>query len=182
VFGTIAADIPHVLGLPLWLTSGVYLAAVLGIFALWYESEGTLSFAGVTRGRSEGTYWAAVVATFALGTAMGDLTAGTWGLGNLALGSMFCGLIVLPLPARRFVGLSHVTAFWTACVLTRPLGASFADWTGSPLARGGPGVPTGLVAAGWAAAIGWVVAVLAIARRNGATVPAADGIDAVVRR
>jgi len=109
----------------------VYLAAVLAIFAVWYRLEGTLSFAGITRGRSERFYWAAAIATLALSTAVGDLTADTWHLGNLVSGFMFCGLI-LPLPARRFLGLSYVAAFWTAYVLTRRLGASFADWMGGP--------------------------------------------------
>src|ERR671921_482181 len=68
VFGTMAADIPHFLGLSLWLTTAFYLAAVLAIFAVWYRKEGTLSFASITRGRSEAFYWTAVVATFALGT------------------------------------------------------------------------------------------------------------------
>lgn len=172
VFGTMVADIPHFLGLSLWVTSGIYFAAVLAIFAFWYRSEGTLSFAGITRGRSEGFYWAAVVATFALGTAVGDLTADTWGLGNLASGFMFCGLIVLPLLARRFLGLGYVAAFWSAYVLTRPLGASFADWMGSPTFRGGLGHPMALVALGWAAAIVLVVAFLAITGRTRAAVRA----------
>lgn len=166
VFGTMAADVPHFLGLSLWLTSGLYLAAVLAIFAGWHRSEGTLSFASIGRGRSEAFYWAAVLATFALGTAVGDLTADTWHLGNLVSGFLFCGLIVLPLLARRFAGLSHVAAFWAAYVLTRPLGASFADWMGSPPFRGGLGVPMALVAVGWALAIALVVVWLAVTRRN----------------
>jgi uncharacterized membrane-anchored protein len=166
VFGTMAADIPHFLGLSLWLTSGVYLAAVLAIFAVWYRTEGTLSFASITRGPSERFYWAAVVATFALGTAVGDLTADTWHLGNLISGFMFCGLIVLPLLARRFLGLSYVTAFWTAYVLTRPLGASFADWMGGPSFRGGLGIETALVAVLWGVAILLVAAYLVVAHRR----------------
>ena len=162
VFGTMAADIPHFLGLSLYLTTAFYLAAVIAIFAVWYRLEGTLSFAGITRGRSERFYWAAVVATFALGTAVGDLTADTWHLGNLVSGFLFCGLIVLPLLARRFLGLGHVAAFWLSYVLTRPLGASFADWMGSPSFRGGLGIPMALVAVGWAAAIGLVVVGLAV--------------------
>jgi uncharacterized membrane-anchored protein len=172
VFGTMAADIPHFLGISLWVTSAVYLAAVLAIFAVWYRVEGTLSFASITRGRREAFYWAAVVATFALGTAVGDLTADTWRLGNLVSGIMFCGLIALPVLVRRWFGLSHVAAFWTAYVLTRPLGASFADWMGAPAFRGGLGIPTWLVAVLWALAIAVVAAVLAVHRRRGALTPA----------
>jgi uncharacterized membrane-anchored protein len=166
VFGTMAADIPHFLGLSLWSTSGVYLAAVIAIFAVWHRSEGTLSFASITRGRSEAFYWAAVVATFALGAAVGDLTADTWHLGNLVSGFMFCGLIVLPLLARRFLGPSYVAAFWTAYVLTRPLGASFADWMGSPSFRGGLGIPTALVAVLWGLGIAVVALGLVVTRRR----------------
>jgi len=122
VFGTMAADIPHFLGISLWITSGAYLLGVLGIFAVWYRLEGTLSFASITRGRREAFYWAAVVATFALGTAVGDLTADTWHLGNLVSGIVFGILIAVPVLARRWAGLNHVAAFWTAYVLTRPLG------------------------------------------------------------
>jgi uncharacterized membrane-anchored protein len=171
VFGTMAADIPHFLGLSLWLTSGVYLAAVLAIFAVWYRSEGTLSFASITRGRSERFYWAAVIATFALGTAVGDLTADTWHLGNLVSGFMFCGLIVLPLLARRFLGMGYVAAFWTAYVLTRPLGASFADWMGGPSFRGGLGIETALVAVLWGLAILVVALYLVVAHRRRAVRP-----------
>jgi uncharacterized membrane-anchored protein len=166
VFGTMAADIPHFLGLSLWLTTAFYLAAVLAIFAVWYRKEGTLSFASITCGRSEAFYWTAVVATFALGTAVGDLTADTWQLGNLVSGFMFCVLIVLPLLARRFLGLGYVAAFWTAYVLTRPLGASFADWMGGPTFRGGLGVETALVAVLWGVAILVVALCLVVAHRR----------------
>ena len=161
VFGTMAADIPHFLGIPLWITSAGYLLAVLAIFAVWYRLEGTLSFASITRGRREAFYWAAVVATFALGTAVGDLTADSWHLGNLVSGFLFCGLIALPVLARRWFGLNYVAAFWTAYVLTRPLGASFADWMGGPTFRGGLGVPTALVAVLWGLAILGVAAYVA---------------------
>ena len=184
IFGTMAADIPHFLGLSLWLTSGIYLAAVIAIFAVWHRLEGTLSFAGITRGRSEAFYWAAVVATFALGTAVGDLTADTWHLGNLLSGVMFCGLIVLPLLARRFFGLSYVAAFWTAYVLTRPLGASFADWMGGPTFRGGLGIPTALVAVMWTVGIAAVAAYLVVSHRNRApqaAIPADSRTGVVVR-
>ena len=122
IFGTMAADIPRGLGIDLWVTTGVYLAAVVVIFVLWYRTEGTLSFSAITAGRREWFYWAAVLATFALGTALGDLTADVWGLGNLASGLMFLVLIVLPMIATRWLGLDAVAGFWIAYVLTRPLG------------------------------------------------------------
>jgi uncharacterized membrane-anchored protein len=167
VFGTMAADLPHFLGVPLWAISAGYLLAVLAIFGVWYRLEGTLSFAGITGGRREAFYWAAVVATFALGTAVGDLTAQNWGLGNLVSGIMFAVLIVLPVLARRWFGLSAVAAFWISYVLTRPLGASFADWMGTPSFHGGLGIEMALVAALWALAIAGFVAYPAVTRRGG---------------
>jgi uncharacterized membrane-anchored protein len=166
VFGTMAADVPHFLGVPLWATTTGYLLAVLAIFLTWYRLEGTLSFAGITAGRREALYWAAVVATFALGTAVGDLTADTWGLGNLASGIGFAVLIVLPVAGHRWLGLNAVAAFWISYVLTRPLGASFADWMGSPSFRGGLGIEMALVAGLWALAIAGVAVHLAVTHRR----------------
>jgi uncharacterized membrane-anchored protein len=148
------------------VTSAGYLLAVLAIFGVWFRLEGTLSFSGITGGRREAFYWAAVVATFALGTAVGDLTAQNWGLGNLGSGIMFAVLIVLPVLAHRWFGLNAVAAFWISYVLTRPLGASFADWMGTPAFRGGLGIEMALVAALWALAIAGFVAYLAVTRRN----------------
>jgi hypothetical protein len=107
-----------------------------------------------------------VVATFALGTAVGDLTADTWGLGNLASGIGFAVLIVLPVAGHRWLGLNAVAAFWISYVLTRPLGASFADWMGSPSSRGGLGIGMAVVAGLWALAIAGVAVHPAVARRR----------------
>jgi uncharacterized membrane-anchored protein len=110
------------------------------VFATWYRCEGTLSMHSVTTPRRELFYWATVVATFALGTAVGDLTAVTLGLGYLSSAIVFALVITVPGLAYRFLGLNAVVAFWTAYVLTRPLGASVADWLGKPTANGGVGV------------------------------------------
>lgn len=166
IFGTMAADLPHFLGIPVSVISAAYLAAVLLIFLFWYRAEGTLSFASIDTRRRETYYWAAVIATFALGTAVGDWTAQGWGLGNLGSGIMFCVLIALPLLARRLFGLNAVAAFWIAYIITRPLGASFADWMGSPTFRGGLGIEMALVAVMWLAAILAFVGYLAVRRRG----------------
>jgi uncharacterized membrane-anchored protein len=166
VFGTMVADIPHFLGIPLWATSSAYLVAVLVIFFMWFRAEGTLSFSSITGGRREAFYWAAVVATFALGTAVGDLTADSWRLGFLVSGIMFAVLFAVPPLARRALGLNAVAAFWIAYVLTRPLGASFADWMGAPPFRSGLGIGTALVAAVWALAIVGFLGHLAVARKD----------------
>jgi uncharacterized membrane-anchored protein len=142
-----AADLPHSLGANLWATSAVYLLAVLVLLAWWHRREGTLSFSSITAGRREAFYWAAVLLTFALGTAVGDLSADVWGWGNLASGLFFTLLIGLRFLATRWCGLSAIAGFWLAHILTRPLGASFADWMSTPDGHGGLGWGASLVAA-----------------------------------
>jgi uncharacterized membrane-anchored protein len=132
VFGTMAADVPHFLGIPVWATSSAYLLAVVVIFALWHRSEGTLEFGSINSRRRESYYWAAVLATFALGTAVGDLTAFSWGWGALTAGIVFAALFCPPGAARRWLGLNGVAAFWSAYVLTRPFGASPTGWAAPP--------------------------------------------------
>ena len=101
--------------------------------------------------------------------AVANLTANTWGLGNLGSGIMFCGLVVLPLLARRWLGLTYVAAFWTAYVLTRPIGASLADRMGGPPFRGGLGIATPLVAVLWGLGMLAVALSLVVAQRRRAT-------------
>ncbi|MFJ3959172.1 hypothetical protein [Arthrobacter sp. NPDC090010] len=148
VFGTMAADVIHVvLGVP-YLVSTLGFACVLAlVFWAWRRSEGTLSIHSITGGRRELFYWAAVLATFALGTAAGDLLAYTAGLGFFAAGVVFAVLFAIPGIAHRLAGLNATLAFWTAYVITRPLGASFADWSGKDTAVGGLGWGDGPVAA-----------------------------------
>jgi uncharacterized membrane-anchored protein len=129
VFGTGASDTLHIaLGVP-YAGTTIFWALVLAfIFRRWYRSEGTLSIHSITTHRREKYYWATVFVTFALGTALGDFTATVLDLGFLGSGILFFGLILLPLISWRFFRLNSVTAFWSAYVLTRPLGASFADY------------------------------------------------------
>lgn len=137
IFGTMAADVMHVvLGIP-YLVSTIFFAAILAIvFILWYASEKTLSIHTVYRGRRELFYWATVMATFALGTAAGDMTASTLHLGYFPSLILFAVLFALPGLAYWLVGLNEVAAFWFAYIITRPLGASFADWVGKPYLGG----------------------------------------------
>ena len=137
VFGTMAADALHLfLGLSYYVTSAFYALVVATLFLVWHRVEGTLSIHSITSVRRERFYWCTVLATFALGTAVGDLTGITLNLGFLGSGLLFLGLILIPLIAWR-LGLNPVIAFWTAYVLTRPLGASFADWLAKPPSVGG---------------------------------------------
>ncbi len=137
VFGTMAADVTHVvMGIP-YLVSTVFFASFLAIiFTTWYASENTLSIHSVYAGRRELFYWSTVIATFALGTAAGDMTASTLGLGYFPSLVLFGVLFVLPALAYWRFGLNEIVAFWFAYIVTRPLGASFADWLGKPYLGG----------------------------------------------
>ena len=157
VFGTMAADILHIgLGIPYLVSSIFFFIVLLIIFALWFRSEKTLSIHSIHTTRREAFYWSTVLATFALGTATGDMTATTLHLGYFASGILFLILIVLVTAlhyaAKAVLGAAHrhqsrnaVLAFWLAYILTRPLGASFADWMGVSAARGGLAWGTGPV-------------------------------------
>jgi uncharacterized membrane-anchored protein len=131
VFGTMAADVMHVgLGIEYWQSTVFFASALAIIFVLWYVSERTLSIHTIYPGRRELFYWATVMATFALGTAAGDLTAFTLGLGFFTSILLFAALFALPALGYWLFGLNEVFAFWFAYVVTRPLGASVADWLG----------------------------------------------------
>lgn len=146
VVGTMVADVVHLIGVPYLWSSVICLVTVAVLFSLWYAREGTLSIHSVDRRSRELFYWATVSATFALGTAVGDLAAISFGWGYLISVLVFAGLIVIPLIGWRWFGLNAVFAFWAAYVLTRPLGASFADWLAKPASRGGLGFGDGPVA------------------------------------
>ena len=186
VFGTMCADAVHLFWVPYPLSTSLYGVATAVVLYWWYRSEGTLSIHSITTAQRERFYWLTVLATFALGTAAGDMTATTLHLGFLDSGLLFAGAIALPLIAWRF-GLNSVAAFWIAYVLTRPLGASFADWLGKPkhvaanVAKGlgssvakGLGLGDGPVALIAAVLIIGCVAVTARAQRPGVR-HAADG-------
>ncbi|HEY2335728.1 MAG TPA: hypothetical protein VGH58_12075 [Solirubrobacterales bacterium] len=162
VFGTMAADVLHVgLGVP-YIASTIFYAIVLAVvFRTWYLSEGTLSIHSITTQRRELFYWAAVLATFALGTAAGDLTAVTFGLGYFGSIFLFGAIIAIPAVGYFRFGMNSILAFWFAYVLTRPIGASVADWLAVSSARGGLALGTGQVSLVLAAAIAGFVYYLA---------------------
>ncbi|MGW1082848.1 COG4705 family protein [Kitasatospora sp. NPDC002522] len=163
VFGTMAADVAHVaLGVPYAVSAPAFALALAAIFALWRRTEGTLAVDTVRGGRREVYYWAAVMATFALGTAVGDLTAATLGWGYLPSGLLFAALIAVPALGHRVLRLPPVLAFWWAYVLTRPLGACFADWAGVSHQRGGLDLGTGPVSLVLAVVIAVAVGRLAV--------------------
>jgi uncharacterized membrane-anchored protein len=174
VFGTMAADVLHVgLGVP-YIVSTVFYAIVLAVvFRAWYLSEGTLSIHSITTPRRELFYWAAVLATFALGTAAGDLTAVTFGLGYFGSILLFLGIIAIPALGYFRFGMNSILAFWFAYVVTRPVGASVADWLSVSSARGGLALGTGPVSLVLAAAIAAFVYYLAKTGKD--TPPDQDG-------
>ena len=146
IFGTMAADVVHiVLGVPYLDSSVAFAAALAVIFVSWYATEKTLSIHSIYTPRRELFYWATIMATFALGTAVGDMTASTFGLGYFASGLLFAALFALPALGYRLFRLNAIFAFWFAYVMTRPLGASFADWFGKPRSISGLGLGTGLI-------------------------------------
>jgi uncharacterized membrane-anchored protein len=167
VFGTMAADVLHVgLGIP-YIVSTTFFAIALGvIFTVWYTSEKTLSIHSIFTRRREVFYWATVLATFALGTAAGDMTATTMHLGYLASGGLFAVLITLPALAYWRLGMNEVAAFWFAYILTRPLGASFADWAGKAHGLGGLGLGDGSVSLVLTVLIAGFVGYLTISRSD----------------
>ena len=167
VFGTMAADAVHLVGLPYAVTTTVYLVVVGALFWLWRRSEGTLSVHSITTRRRELFYWTTVLASFALGTAAGDFTADQLRLGYLPSVGLFAAAIALPAVGWRFFRLNPVVAFWTAYVLTRPLGASIADWLGKPASHGGGlGLGDGPVAGVAVALIAALVTYLTLRRSD----------------
>jgi uncharacterized membrane-anchored protein len=146
VFGTMAADgVKDGLGLSYAITTPFFALVVGVIFYLWYRSEGTLSIHSITTARREKYYWAAVLATFALGTAAGDMTAMTLNLGFFGSAVLFGALFAIPGILWWRGTLSPIIAFWASYVITRPLGASFADWFGKPHDQTGLGLGDGTV-------------------------------------
>jgi uncharacterized membrane-anchored protein len=128
IFGTMAADGIHDgASIPYAVTTPLFALVTAAVFLLWYRSEGTLSIHSITTRRREGYYWAAVLATFALGTAAGDLTALSLNLGFWPSVLLFASVISIPAVGWWRFNMNPIFAFWFAYVLTRPLGASFAD-------------------------------------------------------
>jgi uncharacterized membrane-anchored protein len=154
IFGTMAADGVHVqLGIP-YVVSAVFFAVVLAVILVtWYACEKTLSIHSIHTRRRELFYWATVMTTFALGTAVGDLSANTLHWGYFVSGVVFAVIFAVPALGHWRFGMAAIPAFWFAYIVTRPFGASFADWVGVTADRGGLGWGTGPVSLGLAMVI-----------------------------
>src|SRR3954451_13034473 len=167
VFGTMVADgLKDGLGLSYAVTTPIFAVIVAAVFVFWYRSEGTLSIHSIDTPRRERFYWAAVLATFALGTAAGDMTAMTLSLGFLPSAVLFAVLIAIPGLLYWRGRLGAVAAFWAAYVVTRPLGASFADWLGKPHAQTGLGLGDGTVSMIGLALFAALVSYVALTKRD----------------
>jgi uncharacterized membrane-anchored protein len=167
IFGTMAADVLHVaLGVPYFASATLFAIALAAVFILWHRTEHTLSIHSIDRPRRELCYWAAVVATFALGTSAGDLTATTLHLGYLGSIVAFAVVLLIPAAGYRWLGWNAIFSFWFAYVITRPVGASIADWLGKPSDVGGLGIGSGVVSPVLAILIACLVAYLAVTRSD----------------
>jgi uncharacterized membrane-anchored protein len=165
IFGTGVSDFLHLdAGIPYAGTTLLWAVVLAAIFLIWYRSEGTLSIHSITTQRREAFYWATVFATFALGTALGDFTATSLGLGYLASTVLFGVVILVPALAWWRLGLNSITAFWMAYVVTRPLGASIADYISKPAYLSGLGFGDGPTALVFTAAVLIFVSYLTIAQ------------------
>ncbi|MDR7071468.1 COG4705 family protein [Fictibacillus barbaricus] len=143
IVGTLVTDnlVDH-FGVALQTTTIFFTIALLVTFIAWYRSEKTLSIHSIYTKKREAFYWMAILFTFALGTAAGDLIAEGLHLGYLVSGFIFVGLIAVVIIGYYMFKLNAVWAFWIAYILTRPLGASFGDLLSQPHKHGGLGLGT----------------------------------------
>src|SRR4051812_47625123 len=180
VVGTqITDNLSDNIGVSLVTTTTVFSVVLAVVFAIWWRFERTLSIHTIVTSRREGFYWLAILFTFALGTAAGDLTAERLNVGYWKSALMFGGLIALiaavhyALRLRLPAAANAVLAFWLAYILTRPLGASIGDELSQAKADGGLGVGTTVTSFAFLGAILAVVVFLTITRRDATEVVAA---------
>ncbi|MEO7634855.1 MAG: hypothetical protein ABIS38_04300 [Sphingomicrobium sp.] len=167
VVGTLITDnMSDNLHISLYISTALFAAALAVTFLLWYRSEHTLSIHAITTTRREAYYWAAILFTFALGTAAGDLVSEQMGLGYAISGAIFGGGIALVTLAYFLFGLDAVLAFWIAYILTRPLGASIGDFLTQSHKDGGLALGTMQVSGVFLVVIVALVAFLANTRRD----------------
>jgi uncharacterized membrane-anchored protein len=165
ITGTGVADFLHLdVHIPYAGTTLLWAVILALILWVWQRNEGTLSIHSITTQRREAYYWATVFATFALGTALGDYTANSLNLGYLDSGLLFTVVILIPALAHWQLNLDGVAAFWMSYVVTRPLGASFADYISKPKHMSGINFGDGPTAIVFAVAVFVLVSYLALVR------------------
>jgi len=117
--------------------SALLLALLLGSLALWHKVLGTVAIDSIRTPKAEAFYWITIMFSQTLGTALGDWTADTQGLGYLGAMVIFGGLLIVVAAAYFWTRISHTALFWTAFILTRPLGAVVGDFLDKPHEQGG---------------------------------------------
>jgi uncharacterized membrane-anchored protein len=176
VVGTLITDnLTDNLGIPLKLTTILFAVALVTTFALWYRSEKSLSIHSIHTCKRELYYWTAILFTFALGTAAGDLAAESLQLGYANAALLFGAAISAVAIGYYAPKLNAVIAFWLAYILTRPLGASFGDYLSQPASNGGLGLGTVATSAMFLAAILGLVMFLTITRIDAPKLQVEDG-------
>lgn len=167
IVGTLITDnLTDNLGVSLVTSSIVFAVALAGTFAAWYASEKTLSIHSVRTTKREIFYWLAILFTFALGTAVGDLMAEKMNLGYLVSTGLFGLVIALIAVAHYRFKLNAIVAFWAAYILTRPLGASFGDFLAQPKDNGGLALGTTGTSVIFLTLIAALVIYLTVSRRD----------------
>lgn len=169
IVGTLITDnLTDHFGIPLEITTAAFSLALLATFAVWYAKERTLSIHTIHTRRRELYYWSAILFTFALGTAAGDLLAERMNLGYANSALIFGGLIAAVAFAHYILKANGILTFWMAYILTRPLGASLGDYLSQPAANGGMGLGTVRTSVLFLAAISSLVLYLTMTRKDAA--------------
>jgi uncharacterized membrane-anchored protein len=167
-------------GVSLVISTAVFSVILAIVFAIWWSVERTLSIHTIYTTRREAFYWLAVLFTFALGTAAGDLTAERLNVGYAWSVVLFAAAIALVTAAHYVLNLNAVLAFWLAYILTRPLGASIGDFMSSARHDGGLGLGTGVTSALFLTAILCVVVFLTVTKRDVTVEPVVGGAQVLV--
>jgi uncharacterized membrane-anchored protein len=167
IVGTLVTDnLVDNFGVKLHTTTIIFTIALAATFIFWYMKEKTLSIHSIFSNQREAFYWLAILFTFALGTASGDLVAEQFHLGYLSAGILF-GLIIASLTLGYFfLGLDAILAFWLVYIFTRPLGASFGDLLSQPSEYGGFGLGTIITSIIFLGAIIAIVAYMTITQQG----------------
>ncbi len=173
IVGTLVTDnLVDNFGVPLFVTTIIFAIALAATFLAWFGAERTLSIHAIFTNRREAFYWLAILFTFALGTAAGDLVAEKFALGYLATGVLF-GMIIVSLSIGYFrLGLDPILGFWLVYILTRPLGASFGDLMSQPAQYGGLGFGTIVTSCVFLGAIAAIVIYMTVTHEGDETVVA----------
>jgi uncharacterized membrane-anchored protein len=167
VVGTLITDyFTDVRGVSLWVSTAVFSVLLIAVFAIWHRQEGTLSIHSIVTPAREAFYWLAILCTFALGTAAGDLLSEKVNLGYLTSAVLFGAAIAAVVVAWKYLGANEVVTFWMAYILTRPLGASIGDLLSQSHKHGGLGLGTTRTSQLFLGAIFALVVYLTVSKRD----------------